>query len=343
MNGFLKKTRWVFLISCSVLLSHSQLSFATDCSSFNATADSALSFLKRTDQITPKIWSGYESAQANFVLLSAKQNLNCGVIVKGGEIVSRPLLSQRVLIANGLFSWFRLAEGETINDEVKAIMNAAGITRAILYYVDFDFQALGLKPYQIAAGGLANVTLTTLVHEGFHLFGQINGVNWPAWASPEGRDEVAPRCYRATQQVEKLYRSESVTLLKAAQLAATNETQLAKEAAKDFLKIRAQRRALIETDFCNSKEAALEMVEGVAQWTGLGVDFITGGVRLDQLVQYLRDDIEYDANYYNFGMLQLYTLWKIVPGRFSDITKSLQSAQDWTAGIENTFRQEFAN
>ena len=83
------------------------------------------------------------------------------------------------------------------------------------------------------------------------------------------------------------------------------------------------------------------MIEGVAQWTGLGAESVLGNIRLDQFIQYFHFDADYDSFYYAFGMRELYLLWKMNAIDFARLVRELKASRDQTSDIESIFRKKF--
>jgi hypothetical protein len=75
---------------------------------------------------------------------------------------------------------------------------------------------------------------------------------------------------------------------------------------------------------------------------GLGAEFASGRIEVGPMVKYLNDDILGNLFFYDFGMAQLYILWKEDPNQFHALTKTLSESDGPSQGIELAFRREFA-
>lgn len=311
--------------------------------------------------VSPPAWHDYEADKKSYILQSAKTQPGCIIPIKAGKQLETLKLSALAFPnPEGQYNLYQVDSKScptcALTPEFDGVMRKLGIDLAVVYNADLRVIASYHFPeYVLATYGFSNIDAQTVVHEGFHVNGQIlpyidnrnPHLKWPLWADPTGgARKLAARCYKPNPEVKSAFRNEAKALISAVQLAMTGNITLSMSAARHFIALRDKRRLLIsnssasELAYCKENEAIMELLEGSANWMGDSSDLATGKFRVDQVINLLNYTLENmsDEYFYWFGEYQLFLMWKLFPTDFPSITYSLVTAENWTKGIEAQFR-----
>lgn len=326
---------------------------ACDLLESSASVRDIIGLVRDSATVRVPLWTDYSPSQQVYALTGKNDLGICVLVYDKPNLTGRIELATPITFENELYDFYNEGQASALPEKLQSYFQAAGIKVATIIDAGVDFWASSeYKPYQTFLLGVSGFVPETLIHEAFHHVGQRAGTNWPEWASAVHRDQIDPECYRATDEIKALYQREAQALIAAFQLTTQyHKMDLAKQAAQVFIdtrKVRYQRLQDLPPPAsgnkldCPQTEAALEMVEGTAQYIGLGYQLLTGRLDHLRLQARLTAEIDYDSNYYNFGALQLLILRELNVAAMTDITSQLANSPDWEHNIHRVFTQAFA-
>jgi hypothetical protein len=318
----------------------------------------------------PPVWDDYTLASHPLLLLADSTHRGqpgtpvCAAIWRAGasleiiELPARPPLSTPLYglidldsIGPGAPSSARAlgAAQRQVPPAVARELLARGIKRIVVLPVPMSFDRLGALGAALRQAGADGVLMQAdlAVHESFHLHVQFptwldqpRTYTWPSWDRQPERRELRDRCYGGSTEVSALLRQEHAALLAAFDaldsIAGVQGKRTVLSHARQFLQMRASRRALLDTVTialdgqrisCARAEDALELQEGTAQWIGHATTVRAGLVtRAGKRSSYAQTQPE---AFYQFAPLQLWVLEGLIgPDALRALTAALARAPD---------------
>lgn len=301
------------------------------------------------------MWHDYRPERHSSVLTNIETGANCAVVISGGKVVARLSLKTPISIQNGLFDFYISKKNAAkFPVELSDYLKQSKIDLSLVYNLSLmklgnrapgDDQKLTLQEY-----------LDVYVHELYHLLTAIpsdmnvpGGLKWPTWAKMPDRWQIAKLCYISEKAKPFYLKEKELAMQMINNMFLVHNQNLAMENARQYIQYRKSRYQAVANVrvpsamdpggvSCEKADAIMEMVEGTAQYVGVGTMLVLKFYNFADVLKMMNYD-EPNAWFYYSALAQMLVVNRLSSNLITIITKRLSQSSSSDRGVFFEFQK----